>query len=52
LNALCPDTLPPEIALGRKPDAIPGNPLVSNGPTDANVDELVAKAGTNSSEAE
>ncbi len=47
-----PDTLPPEIALGRKPDGIPGNTLISNGPTDANVDDLVARAGTNSSQVE
>ena len=27
-----PDTLPPEIALGRRPQDIPGNTLISNGP--------------------
>jgi len=27
-----PDTLPPEIAIGRMPEEIPGNTLISNGP--------------------
>ncbi len=27
-----PDTLPPELAIGRKPEQIPGNTLIANGP--------------------
>jgi ectoine hydroxylase-related dioxygenase (phytanoyl-CoA dioxygenase family) len=41
-----PDTLPPEIAIGRRPEAIPGNTLISNGPTTENVADLVAAGGT------
>ena len=40
-----PDTLPPEIAIGRRPDEIPGNTLISNGPTAENVADLVAAGG-------
>jgi ectoine hydroxylase-related dioxygenase (phytanoyl-CoA dioxygenase family) len=40
-----PDTLPPEVAIGRSPEAIQGNTLISGGPTADQLDELVAKAG-------
>ena len=42
-----PDTLPPEIAIGRRPEQIPGNTLISGGPTTANVADLVSTAGNN-----
>jgi ectoine hydroxylase-related dioxygenase (phytanoyl-CoA dioxygenase family) len=45
-----PDTLPPEIAIGRRPDQIPGNTLISGGPTTANVADLIATAGNNASD--
>jgi ectoine hydroxylase-related dioxygenase (phytanoyl-CoA dioxygenase family) len=41
-----PDTLPPEVAIGRSPEAIPGNTLISGGPTADQLDELVAMAGS------
>jgi ectoine hydroxylase-related dioxygenase (phytanoyl-CoA dioxygenase family) len=40
-----PDTLPPEIALGRSPEAIPGNTLISGGPTAEELGSIVASAG-------
>ncbi len=43
-----PDTLPPEVAIGRRPDQIPGNTLISGGPPADRLDELVAEAGTRS----
>ena len=42
-----PDTLPPEIALGRSPREIPGNTLISGGPSADRLDELVSEAGKN-----
>lgn len=45
-----PDTLPPEIAIGRKPDSIPGNTLISGNPSATDFDEMVAAAGSNASE--
>jgi ectoine hydroxylase-related dioxygenase (phytanoyl-CoA dioxygenase family) len=45
-----PDTLPPEIAIGRRPDQIPGNTLISGGPTTANVADLISTAGNNASD--
>ena len=42
-----PDTLPPEIAIGRRPEQIPGNTLISGGPTTANLADLVSTAGNN-----
>ena len=43
-----PDTLPPEIALGRTPESIPGNTLISANPTDTSWDEMVKQAGARS----
>ena len=43
-----PDTLPPEIAIGRKPDQIPGNTLIANGPTSENIDLIISDAGKQS----
>lgn len=43
-----PDTLPPELAIGRSPESIPGNTLISNGPTSENSADLIAEAGRNS----
>ena len=40
-----PDTLPPEIAIGRKPEQIPGNTLISGGPTVEQLGDLLAEAG-------
>ena len=40
-----PDTLPPEIAIGRKPEEIPGNTLISGGPTAEQLDDQIATAG-------
>ncbi|MGI9433188.1 MAG: hypothetical protein ACR2PQ_13285, partial [Myxococcota bacterium] len=40
-----PDTLPPELALGRRPEDIPGNTLIANGPTTENAADLVAAGG-------
>ncbi len=45
-----PDTLPPEIAIGRRPEQIPGNTLISGGPTSANVADLVSAAGNKGSD--
>jgi hypothetical protein len=41
-----PDTLPPELAIGRSPEEIPGNTLISDGLTSDKLDGLVAEAGT------
>jgi len=41
-----PDTLPPEVAIGRSIGEIPDNTLISGGPTADRLDELVATAGT------
>jgi hypothetical protein len=43
-----PDTLPPEIAIGRQPDQIPGNTLIANGPTSENIDLMISDAGKQS----
>jgi ectoine hydroxylase-related dioxygenase (phytanoyl-CoA dioxygenase family) len=43
-----PDTLPPEVAIGRSPDQIPGNTLISGGPKAEELDSVVAKAGARS----
>ena len=43
-----PDTLPPEMAIGRLPEDIPDNTLISGGPQEAELDELVASAGARS----
>jgi ectoine hydroxylase-related dioxygenase (phytanoyl-CoA dioxygenase family) len=40
-----PDTLPPEVAIGRRPDQIPGNTLISGGPKADELERIVAKAG-------
>ncbi len=40
-----PDTLPPEIAIGRRPEQIPGNTRISGGPKAEDLDDLVAMAG-------
>jgi ectoine hydroxylase-related dioxygenase (phytanoyl-CoA dioxygenase family) len=40
-----PDTLPPEIAIGRTPDQIPGNTLISGGPMAHELGDLVDAAG-------
>jgi ectoine hydroxylase-related dioxygenase (phytanoyl-CoA dioxygenase family) len=40
-----PDTLPPEVAIGRRPDQIPGNTLISGGPKADDLERIVAKAG-------
>ncbi len=45
-----PDTLPPEVAIGRKPDEIPGHTLISGGPITENIDDLIARAGARSRE--
>jgi hypothetical protein len=45
-----PDTLPPEVAIGRSPNEIPGNTLISGGPTTDQLDELVAVAGARGDE--
>ena len=41
-----PDTLPPEVAIGRSPESIQGNTLISGGPTADQLGELVAMAGS------
>lgn len=43
-----PDTLPPEIALGRHPDTIPGNTLIANGPSVNDIDLVLSDAGKRS----
>jgi ectoine hydroxylase-related dioxygenase (phytanoyl-CoA dioxygenase family) len=43
-----PDTLPPEVAIGRSPDQIPGNTLISGGPKADELGDVVAKAGSRS----
>jgi ectoine hydroxylase-related dioxygenase (phytanoyl-CoA dioxygenase family) len=43
-----PDTLPPEMAIGRGPEQIPGNTLISGGPTADNMDGLLDAAGKRS----
>ena len=43
-----PDTLPPELAIGRSPESIPGNTLIANGPTSENSADLITEAGRNS----
>jgi ectoine hydroxylase-related dioxygenase (phytanoyl-CoA dioxygenase family) len=40
-----PDTLPPEVALGRGPEQIPGNTLISGGPSAEELGDLIARAG-------
>ncbi len=40
-----PDTLPPEVAIGRTPESIGGNTLISGNEPDVTWDELVAGAG-------
>ena len=40
-----PDTLPPEIALGRSPERITGSTMIANGPTAENAEALVAAGG-------
>lgn len=40
-----PDTLPPEFAIGRRVGEVPGNTLISGGPTSDNVDEIISAAG-------
>jgi len=46
-----PDTLPPELAIGRAPGEASGATLISNGPTREHLDSLAAQAGKRSSEA-
>ena len=41
-----PDTLPPEFAIGRAPNEIPGNTLISGGPTSENIDDMIDEAGS------
>jgi ectoine hydroxylase-related dioxygenase (phytanoyl-CoA dioxygenase family) len=40
-----PDTLPPEVAIGRGPDQLPGNTLISGGPGADEFADAVARAG-------
>ena len=46
-----PDTLPPELAIGRSPDSIPGNTLISDNPPETSFDEMVAEAGNRAPDA-
>ena len=47
-----PDTLPPEIAIGRLPDEIPGNTLISGDATAVALPDLIAAAGKHTDDAQ